>query len=154
MLSLTLSFRVAYFFRCAQCSFSNSLQILFMITSFLIIFGIELNPRPTIRTTSASAGGASSLDVQAITDLLTKISNELAALQAEHVTTNTKIDAMHNTLTSRLDLLESNLQRHDTQSTSLFTSCDEFSVKVTALATSQPVQAAGSISSPAHKVNS
>ena len=46
------------------------------------------------------------------------------------------------------------MQRHDTQLTSLRTTCDELSVKVTALATSQPVTATGSISSPAQKVNS
>ena len=96
-----------------------------LIASFLIISGIELNPGPTTRTASASDDEASSLDVHAINDSLTKILNELADLKTEHVTTNTKIDAIYNTLTSRLDLLESNLQRHDTQLTSLHTTCDE-----------------------------
>ena len=106
-----------------------------LIAILLVISGIEKNPGPiTTRGTSSTSGEATSSEsTLAITDTLSKILNELAGLRQEQVATNNKIDNLNKTVSERLDNLETNMQAHHHDLTTMKEIYGNLELKVNAM---------------------
>ena len=133
--------------------FNSCIHLAFLISILLIVSGIEPNPGPDTRTRS----NTDSTHDTSIVESLSKIINEITVLRQEQAVINQNITLLCNSVATRLDAIETNVQSHDAQLAALRTTCNDLNLKlfnITAQSISPPANiTTGSLSAQSAPVN-